>query len=68
MAQASRQSAAWCQPDMLDRYAAASGEYLLAVLYRVGDEYKLDLRSSKAGAPNPQHKLTDISTTPVSTA
>jgi len=44
---------------MLERYVTASAEYLLAVLYRVGDTYKVDLRGSEAAAPNPPLKPAD---------
>lgn len=38
---------------MLHAYSGAAGEFLLALLYRVGDVYSADLRPTEREAPNP---------------
>ena len=42
----------------LHGYSEASLEYLLALLYRVGDVYSFDLRPTQAEAPNPSIERT----------
>jgi hypothetical protein len=43
---------------MLQGYSNASGEFLLTLLYRVGDRYGTDLRVKSGKAPNPPVKPT----------
>lgn len=49
---------------MLKDYSNASGEFLLALLYRIGDLYDVDLRDIPSQTPNMALKLTASDTPP----
>jgi hypothetical protein len=49
---------------MLGRYSEASVEYLVALLYRIGDIYGIDLRVEETERPNNPMQQTSGDKTP----
>jgi len=45
---------------MLNAYSEAASKFLLCFLYRVGDVYSVDLRTTEREAPNPSLQPTAV--------